>query len=68
VLVDALDGLHAAHEHCDEDGYPLYLAPGNCVSSTSRTETPGAHGDGKAGRAQKTLVTRVITRRPAGSG
>ena len=25
ILVDALEGLHAAHEHGDEDGYPLHL-------------------------------------------
>ena len=25
ILIDALEGLHAAHEHGDEDGYPLHL-------------------------------------------
>ncbi len=65
ILVDALDGLHAAHEHGDEDGYPLHLvhrdfSPQNILVGTDGVGRLTDFGIAKAASRASSTATGLI--------
>ena len=65
VLVDALEGLHAAHEHADEDGYPLHLvhrdfSPQNILVGTDGVGRLTDFGIAKAASRISTTAAGMI--------
>ena len=65
ILVDALEGLHAAHEHGDEDGYPLQLvhrdfSPQNILVGTDGVGKLTDFGIAKAASRASTTADGMI--------
>jgi hypothetical protein len=65
ILVDALEGLHAAHEHADEDGYPLHLvhrdfSPQNILVGTDGVGRLTDFGIAKAASRISTTAAGMI--------
>ena len=65
ILVDALEGLHAAHEHGDEDGYPLHLvhrdfSPQNILVGTDGVGRLTDFGIAKAASRASSTATGLI--------